>query len=87
MIEFLNMFVLLYFVTLTGVYIAHFVSAVFGVLRGSALPMVVVGALVLIGYVAVLAALRELRAADLRVPMEILRNQRLLPIRTRSGAG
>jgi O-antigen/teichoic acid export membrane protein len=62
-------------------------AAVFGVLRGSALPMVVVGALVLIGYVAVLAALRELRAADLRVPMEILRNQRLLPIRTRSGAG
>ena len=33
MIEFLNMFVLLYFVILTGVYIAHFVSAVFGVIR------------------------------------------------------
>ncbi len=33
MIEFLNMFVLLYFVTLTGGYIAHFVAAVFGVIR------------------------------------------------------
>lgn len=33
MIEFLNMFVLLYFAILTGVYIALFVSAVFGVIR------------------------------------------------------